>query len=43
MVYKTSGKRLERLRRYEDDVLRFMSDVNVPFTNNQGERDIRMT
>ena len=34
---------LERLRKYEDDVLRFMSDVNVPFTNNQGERDIRMT
>lgn len=34
---------LERLRNYEADVLRFMSDVNVPFTNNQGERDIRMT
>ena len=34
---------LERLRDYEADVLRFMSDVNVPFTNNQGERDIRMT
>lgn len=34
---------LERLRHYEADVLRFMSDVNVPFTNNQGERDIRMT
>lgn len=33
---------LERLRDYEDDVLRFMEDANVPFTNNQGERDIRM-
>jgi len=34
---------LERLSKYEDDVLRFMSDINVPFTNNQGENDIRMT
>lgn len=34
---------LERLRDYEADVLRFMDDTHVPFTNNQGERDIRMT
>ena len=34
---------LERLRDYEDDVLRFMENPDVPFTNNQGERDIRMT
>src|SRR5690606_30732545 len=34
---------LERLRDYEDDVLRFMENAEVPFTNNQGERDIRMT
>jgi transposase len=34
---------LERLQRFEDDVLRFMSEVDVPFTNNQGENDIRMT
>lgn len=34
---------LERLRDYEDDVLRFMCSPEVPFTNNQGERDIRMT
>lgn len=33
---------LNRLRDYEDDVLRFMADAEVPFTNNQGERDIRM-
>jgi transposase len=33
---------LERLREYEDDVLRFLGDPRVPFTNNQGERDIRM-
>jgi len=34
---------LERLRDHEDDVLRFMDVIDVPFTNNQGERDIRMT
>lgn len=34
---------LERLRNFEDDILRFMDHVEVPFTNNQGERDIRMT
>ncbi len=33
---------LERLRCYEADVLRFLEDPNAPFTNNQGERDIRM-
>lgn len=34
---------LERLRDFEDDVLRFMDYSEVPFTNNQGERDLRMT
>jgi len=34
---------LERLREYEDDVLRFMDDKDVPFTNNQAENDVRMT
>jgi transposase len=34
---------LERLRNFEDQVLRFMTDSIVPFTNNQGENDIRMT
>lgn len=34
---------LERLQLYEQDVLRFMTDPLVPFTNNQGENDIRMT
>jgi transposase len=33
---------LERLQNYENDVLRFMTDVAVPFTNNQGENDLRM-
>lgn len=34
---------LERLIEYEDDVLRFMDNKIVPFTNNLGENDIRMT
>ena len=34
---------LERLINFEEDVLRFMDNTIVPFTNNQGERDIRMT
>lgn len=41
---KTKARNLlERLRDFEEDVLRFMTDVNVPFTNNLGENDIRMT
>ena len=34
---------LERLRDFEDDVLRFMDDERVPFSNNQAENDLRMT
>ncbi len=34
---------LERLINYPDDVLRFMREIDVPFTNNLGENDIRMT
>ena len=34
---------LERLRDYQDDVLRFLTSTAIPFTNNQGENDIRMT
>ena len=33
---------LERLRDFENDVLRFTVDADVPFTNNRGENDIRM-
>lgn len=34
---------LERLGNYEQETLRFMDDPLVPFTNNRGENDIRMT
>ncbi|MCP4007950.1 MAG: transposase, partial [Proteobacteria bacterium] len=34
---------LERLRDYENDVLRFMENELVAFSNNLGENDIRMT
>jgi transposase len=34
---------LERLRDYEPETLRFMREPNVPFINNRGENDIRMT
>jgi transposase len=34
---------LERLRDFETETLRFMTDPCTPFTNNQGENDIRMT
>lgn len=33
---------LDRLDKFEDAVLRFTKQANVPFTNNQAEQDIRM-
>lgn len=43
-IKKTKSRNLlERLRDYEQDTLRFMDDERVPFSNNLGENDIRMT
>ena len=34
---------LERLRDFEIETLRFLENPDVPFTNNRGENDLRMT
>ncbi len=43
MKRSKSRNLLERLVKYDEDTLRFMENAEVPFTNNQGERDIRMS
>lgn len=43
-VKRTKSRNLlERLRKFEDDVLRFMTCPEVSFTNNMGEQDLRMS
>jgi len=43
-VKRTKARNLlERLLKFEDDALRFMDNIIVPFTNNLAENDIRMT
>lgn len=39
---RTGHNLLIRLSKYRQDVLRFLRNEEVPFTNNQAERDIRM-
>jgi transposase len=40
---RSKSRNLERVRDIEADVLRFMVEDKVPFSNNQAENDLRMT
>lgn len=41
-LHRTAANLLTRLDHQRDDVLRFASDLDASFTNNQAERDVRM-
>jgi transposase len=40
--HRPGHNRLIRLHKFKGDVLRFLYDFTVPFTNNEAERDLRM-
>ena len=42
LVYLNQQNLLGRLEKHENEVLAFLHDLNVPFTNNLGEQDIAM-
>ena len=41
-IRRTGHNLVLRLRDRKADVLRFLTDLRVPFTNNEAERDLRM-
>src|SRR5260370_41961552 len=43
LAQNKSRNLMERLRDFQTETLRFMTDPLVPFTNNQCENDLRMT
>lgn len=40
--YGKARNLVERLKRYETETLRYLTDFSVPYSNNLAERDLRM-